>query len=188
MFRMSREELENLGDPISDLAISLRPEQDVKIEAAKLLRGAESRLTPKLMQAYRKWKKDDLYPDANGTMRFNYGEVTGYSPRDGMTYDYLTSVTGILEKETGEDPFIVQDQLKTAIENKDFGSYIDPNIGDVPVNFLSTNDGTGGNSGSSILNGKSGIIGLEFDTNFENVSADYFCNEKIARSICVDIR
>ncbi|MCP4569783.1 MAG: S46 family peptidase [FCB group bacterium] len=188
MFRMSREELENLNDPMINLAISLKPERDTREEESKLFSGAHSRLAPKLMQVYRKWKEGNLYPDANGTMRFNYGAVTGYSPRDGMTYDYLTSLTGILEKETGEDPFIVPEKLKAAIESKDFGPYLDPTLGEVPVNFLSTNDGTGGNSGSSILNGKGEIIGLEFDTNFESVAADYLCNEKVARSICVDIR
>jgi hypothetical protein len=121
-------------------------------------------------------------------MRFNYGFVKGYSPGDAIHYTYLTSLTGVMEKETGEDPFIVPVELKQAYEEQNFGPYLDPVIKDVPVNFLTTNDGTGGNSGSPIINGRGELIGLDFDCNYESVASDYLFIPELARSIVVDIR
>ena len=188
MFAMSKKELEELNDPFIDLAVALKPQRDELTKRRKTFSGASTRLEPRLIAAYAEWKGDDLYPDANGTMRFNYGSVKGYSPSDAVSYGYLTSVGGVLEKETGEDPFIVPEELKRAHAEQDFGSYADPAIGDIPVNFLTTNDGTGGNSGSPIINGRGELIGLDFDCNYESVAADYLYNPELARSIVVDIR
>ncbi|MCK4606457.1 MAG: S46 family peptidase [candidate division Zixibacteria bacterium] len=188
MFGMSKNELEELGDPFIDLAVALKPQRDEFIICRKEFSGASTRLEPRLIAAYAEWKGDELYPDANGTMRFNYGSVKSYSPRDAVRYSYLTSLNGVMEKETGEDPFIIPAELKRAYAEQDFGPYEDPAIGDVPVNFLTTNDGTGGNSGSPIINGRGELIGLDFDCNYESVAADYLYNPELARSIVVDIR
>jgi hypothetical protein len=188
MFHMTKDELENLNDPMINFAISIRPEQDEKRERSKEISGAESRLEPLLIQAHALWKKYNLYPDANGSMRFNYGEVKGYNPRDAVKYDYLTGLTGVMEKETGKDPFIVPEELKKAYYEKNFFPYLDKKTGDVPICFLTTNDGTGGNSGSPVINGKGELIGLDFDSNYEGVAADYLHESNLARSIVVDIR
>lgn len=188
MFGMARDELEKLGDAMINLAMALRPELDDLRKRSKKHSGAQSRLGPKLIAAYAEWKKEKMYPDANGTMRFNYGSVAGYSPRDAVNYDYITSLKGVMEKETGEDPFIVPDELKQAYADRDYGSYADLVCDDIPVNFLTTNDGTGGNSGSPVLNGKGELIGLDFDGNYEAVVADYIFDAAIGRSIVVDIR
>ena len=166
----------------------MRPILDKMRDRRRAISGAEQRLQPKLIAAYAAWKGGAMYPDANSTIRFNYGEVKGYSPRDAVRYDYLTGLSGVMEKETGEDPFIVPDALAKTFMNKDTAGYIDPHISDVPVNFLSTNDGTGGNSGSPVINGKGEIIGLLFDGNYESIAADYLFDESIVRSINVDIR
>jgi hypothetical protein len=129
-----------------------------------------------------------LYPDANRTMRLSVGEVKGYSPRDAITYDYITTLNGVIEKNTGEEPFDVPEKLIELAKTKDYGSYKDPKTNDVPVCFLTTNDVTGGNSGSSCLNGKGEIIGLVFDGNYEAISADYQFIPPLTRTINVDSR
>jgi hypothetical protein len=129
-----------------------------------------------------------MYPDANGTMRLSYGEAMRYSPRDAVDYFYLTGLGGVIEKENGRDPFIVPDSLSEAYRATDFGPWVDPVIGDVPVAFLTTNDITGGNSGSPMINGEGKLIGVAFDGNWEGVASDFIFNASVTRTIGVDIR
>ena len=145
-------------------------------------------LRAKLLEARMEWKGPDIYPDANRTLRFTYGKVESYNPRDAVHYDYLTKLGGLMEKETGEDPFVVPAKLREEYEKKDFGRYADPAIGDVPVAFLADLDITGGNSGSPVINGKGELIGIAFDGNWEAVVGDYLFQEPLNRSINVDAR
>ncbi|BEG98908.1 S46 family peptidase [Bacteroides sedimenti] len=128
------------------------------------------------------------YPDANFTIRLTYGNVKSYDPKDGVHYKYFTTMKGIMEK---EDPnnreFIVPAKLKELYNNKDFGRYAMKN-GEMPVCFLSTNDITGGNSGSPVINGKGELIGCAFDGNWESLSGDINFDNDLQRCICVDIR
>ena len=188
LFGMSKEQLEKLDDPFIKLAVSIQPELDQFKEESRKIHGAEQRLQPGLIAAYVAWKGGLIYPDANSTIRFNYGSVRGYSPADAIWYDYLTSLTGMMAKETGEDPFIVPIDLKKAFEAHDTAGYTDSHIEDVPIDFLTTSDGTGGNSGSPVLNGRGEVTGLVFDGNYESISMDYLFNEKLVRSINLDIR
>ena len=129
-----------------------------------------------------------VYPDANFTMRLTYGNVKPYSPKDGVTFDYYTTLKGVMEK---EDPtnseFIVPARLKELYEMKDYGMYALPN-GEMPVAFLTTNDITGGNSGSGVLNSRGELIGLAFDGNWESLSGDINFDDNLQRCINVDIR
>lgn len=128
------------------------------------------------------------YPDANFTIRLTYGNVKPYSPKDGVFYKYYTTTDGILEKENPEDrEFVVPTKLKELIEKKDFGRYAMPN-GDMPVCFLSTNDITGGNSGSPVLNENGELIGCAFDGNWESLSGDINFDNNLQRCINLDIR
>jgi len=188
MFKMSKTQLDALGDPFIDLAAALTPENEERIERSKKFRGALTRLEPRLIAAYAEWRGGDLYPDANGTKRLNYGTVKGYNPRDAVQYDYMTTLTGVMEKETGEDPFIVPAELKRAWKQKNYGSYADTAVADLPVDFLTTNDSTGGNSGSPLLNGRGEVVGLLFDGNYEAIVADYVFLPGLTRCINVDIR
>lgn len=128
------------------------------------------------------------YPDANFTIRLTYGNVKSYSPRDGVQYSYYTTAEGILEK---EDPnnreFNVPAKLKQLILNKDFGRYALPS-GEMPVCFLTTNDITGGNSGSPVMNSNGELIGCAFDGNWESLSGDINFDEDLQRCINLDIR
>ena len=100
----------------------------------------------------------------------------------------MTTLTGVMEKETGEDPFIVPAELKRAWKQKNYGPYADTAVGDLPVDFLTTNDGTGGNSGSPLLNGRGEVVGLLFDGNYESIVADYVFLPELTRCINLDIR
>ncbi len=129
-----------------------------------------------------------VYPDANFTMRMTYGNVKPYNPKDGVTFNYYTTLKGVMEK---EDPtnseFIVPARLKELYEMKDYGMYALPN-GEMPVAFLTTNDITGGNSGSGVLNSRGELIGLAFDGNWESLSGDINFDDNLQRCINVDIR
>ena len=128
------------------------------------------------------------YPDANFTLRLTYGNVKAYSPRDAIHYNYYTTTDGILEKENPEDrEFVVPAKLKELILNKDFGRYAMAD-GTMPVCFLTTNDITGGNSGSPVINGEGQLIGCAFDGNWESLSGDINFDNNLQRCIALDIR
>lgn len=128
------------------------------------------------------------YPDANFTIRLTYGSVKSYIPRDGMFYNYYTTTKGILEKEDASNrEFNVPAKLKELILNNDYGRYALPN-GEMPVCFLTTNDITGGNSGSPVLNANGELIGCAFDGNWESLSGDINFDNKLQRCINLDIR
>lgn len=129
-----------------------------------------------------------IAPDANFTMRLTYGNVKPYTPRDGVTYNHYTTIEGIMEKEDPDNSeFIVPSRLKELYNTKDYGRYAMPN-GEMPVAFLSTNDITGGNSGSGVLNARGELIGLAFDGNWESLSGDITFDKDLQRCINVDIR
>lgn len=129
-----------------------------------------------------------LYPDANSTMRLSYGTIRDYNPRDAVTYNYYTTLDGVVEKyKPGDYEFDLPQRLLELYKNRDFGRYASPK-GYMPVNFLTTNDITGGNSGSPVLNSYGELIGLAFDGNWEAMSGDVFYEPEVQRTIAVDIR
>ena len=128
------------------------------------------------------------YPDANFTIRLTYGNVKSYNPKDGVHYKYFTTTEGILEKEDPENPeFVVPAKLKELIQNRDFGRYA-MSDGTMPVCFLTTNDITGGNSGSPVIDGEGNLIGCAFDGNWESLSGDINFDNALQRCIALDIR
>ncbi len=126
------------------------------------------------------------YPDANSTIRFSYGNIKGYSPREAEHRTPFTTIRGMLEKDTGVNPFDVPQKIKDLQAAKDFGRY--GNGDSVVVNFLSTTDIIGGNSGSPILNGNGEQVGLCFDGNYEGLGNDFYYDPERNRTISVDIR
>jgi hypothetical protein len=128
-----------------------------------------------------------FYPDANSTMRFTYGSVQDYKGADAVYYDYVTHLSGVMDKEdpTNEE-FIVPEKLKELYAKKDFGRYGSGD--DLITCFLTDNDITGGNSGSPVINGNGELIGLAFDGNWESMSGNIAYEPRLQRCICVDIR
>ena len=129
------------------------------------------------------------YPDATFTMRVSYGNVKSYTPRDAVHYDYVTTLKGVLEKYVpGDYEFDLPPGLVELARKKDFGQYADKQRNDLVVGFITTNDITGGNSGSPVLNGNGELIGLAFDGNYEALSHKIAFDAQYNRTICVDIR
>jgi hypothetical protein len=130
-----------------------------------------------------------MYPDATFTMRLSYGKVASYNPRDAVHYDYETTMTGMLAKYVPDDyEFDLPQDFLQAARSKDFGQYKDAKKNDLVVGFITTNDITGGNSGSPVMNGKGELIGLAFDGNYEALSHKLAFDKDLNRTICVDIR
>jgi len=128
-----------------------------------------------------------FYPDANSTMRMSYGKVLDYYPADAVHYDYYTTLFGVMQKEDpNNEEFIVEKKLKDLYQQKDYGKY--GQNGEMIVCFLTTNDITGGNSGSPVINGDGQLIGLAFDGNWEAMSGDISFEPDLQRTINVDIR
>ncbi len=128
------------------------------------------------------------YPDANRTLRFTYGDVKGYVPHDAAIYEAFTNLSGVIEKDIGREPFDAPEKLKQLYRARDFGPYATPDGQNVPVDFLSTTDIIGGNSGSPIMNGRGEQVGIIFDGNYEGLGNDFFYNDAKGRAISVDIR
>jgi len=132
-------------------------------------------------------KKKNFYPDANFTMRLSYGTVGDYKPKDAVTFDYYTTLKGVMEKEIpGDFEFDVAPKLKELYKKKDYGRY--GQDGKMVVCFTSNDDITGGNSGSPIMNAKGELIGLAFDGNWEAMSGDIAFEPELQKCINVDIR
>ncbi|WP_064746166.1 S46 family peptidase [Lysobacter antibioticus] len=164
----------------------LRIEEEGKVREGELLR-----LRPAYMRAliaYRHSQGRAVYPDANSTLRVSYGAVSTMDPRDGVRYQALTTVQGILEKHTGSKPFDAPQPLREAIAKGDFGSTADPQLKTQTVDFLTNLDTTGGNSGSPVLDARGRLIGLNFDSNWEAVSASWMYDPRYKRAIHVDMR
>lgn len=141
------------------------------------------------MKGLMEMQKDrNFYPDANFTMRLTYGSVQDCQPADGVTYNYYTTLDGVMAKyKPGDWEFDVPKDLIRLWENRDYGRYADKN-GDLVVNFITTNDITGGNSGSPVIDAEGNLIGLAFDGNWEAMSGDLSFENEVQRTICMDVR
>ncbi len=173
------------------LAGKLRGVAHALEERRKEVDGNLERVIPQYMQAVIAWKQSQgkpVYPDANSTLRVTYGTVAPYSPRDGISKGPFTTVEGIVEKHTGKEPFIVPAALIEAVKAKRYGQFRDAALGTVPVNFLSSADTTGGNSGSAVMNKHGELVGLNFDSTYESITKDWYFDSAITRAIHLDIR
>ena len=130
-----------------------------------------------------------MYPDANFSMRVSYGAVKSYRPRDAVFYDYVTTSKGILEKyKAGDYEFDLPAKQVELLKKRDFGQYMDKRTNDLVVGFITTNDITGGNSGSPVIDGSGNLIGLAFDGNYEALSHKIAFDKDLNRTINVDVR
>ena len=183
----SLSELEASDDPWVELAFILedahwKAERDRRDAEA----GAEARLMPVYMEALLQ-SREQVYPDANGTLRVTVGHVAGYSPEDAVVMLPQTTVAGMVAK-AGPEPFDAPEFLLAAAAEAPSSPFADEALGDLPVNFTSTLDTTGGNSGSATLDASGNFVGLLFDGNYEAMSADWLFDPALTRSIHCDVR
>jgi hypothetical protein len=128
-----------------------------------------------------------FYPNANSTMRLTFGKVKSYEPKDGVLYNYYSTSDGLLAKyDSSVKEFNLLNDVKTKLEEGSFGQYGFQNK--LSTCFITTNDITGGNSGSPVLNGKGELIGVAFDGNWEGMTSDLVYDVNSQRTICVDVR
>jgi hypothetical protein len=137
--------------------------------------------------AYAEATNRPVYPDANGSLRFTYGRVTGRT-QDGQTWSAFTTAEGMAAKHTGTGEFDAPDRAIDLIRARDYGRYMSSALGTLPVNFLSTVDITNGNSGSATLNARGEFVGLAFDGTLDGVISDWWYEAGINRTIHVDSR
>ncbi len=168
---------------------------DIFIAYDKGVTSDLERVERQLDLAYRKYVKAILamrgdkvsYPDANSTLRIAFGKVGGFSPKDGVTYKYYTTLGGVMEKDNPEIyDYDVAQRLKTLYKTSDFGRY--GKDGQLNVAFIATNHTTGGNSGSPVLNAKGELVGVNFDRAWEGTMSDILFDSSRCRNIALDIR
>jgi hypothetical protein len=182
------EQLSNLNDPFLKLAAGLENDMQTLRESEKILIQEKEDYKKVYVASLLEQKRGKIAPDANSTIRFTHGLIQGYTPKDAVYYTSQTTLSGVIEKETGEFPFFVPEKLKKLYKTKDFGPYMDKKLKDIPACFLNTTNVTGGNSGSPSLNAKGEQIGIIFDMTYESVTGDYYVIPELQRTISVDIR
>ena len=191
LFDKSTKEILDTKDTAVQLAVALHPAMEANRERDKANDGKRSRLRPQYMRALLAQGGGLVPPDANSTLRVTFGRVMGVDPRDGMRYLPQTTLQGVVDKHTGEGEFDSPDRLLEAVKALRAGKkspYFDEKLGDVPVDFMSDVDTTGGNSGSAVLNSQGELVGLLFDGTLETVASDFLFDTEKTRSIQVDSR
>jgi len=181
-------ELEQMRDRFISGAQMLYPAYQKLREIRQRRDGALSKLSAMLVDIKQQYQKTSFIPDANSTLRFTFGRIKGYSPVDATYYKPITTLTGVIEKSTGQDPYATPQKVMDLYKAKDFGRYKNAKLKDVPVAILYDMDTTGGNSGSPVLNASGELVGVNFDRAYEATINDYAWSESYSRSIAVDIR
>ena len=186
----SLEQLQNNEDPFIQLSLKLHPLAKKLEDKGDIYEGRMALLLPEYVQARKAFYDRPLAPDANGTLRVTYGTVRGYRPTpDAAMYKSFTTLAELIQKDTGIEPFNSPQALLDAAANRPYEPpFWSERIDDVPVNFLSDLDITGGNSGSATLNRKGQIVGLVFDGNSESLASNLLFMPDVTRAIHVDIR
>ncbi len=181
-------ELEAIDDPFVKMALRLYPMGEEIRKTNEVFAANVTDIRKEYLEALFAWKGKTLYPDANGTIRFTSGKVRGYKPRNAVLYEPFTSLKGVVEKNTGIEPFNAPEGLMELYKKRDFGNWIDPMLKDVPLAFLNMCDITGGNSGSPVMNARGELIGVVFDGNYEAMISDWQYDYELQRAISCDIR
>jgi len=186
-YGMSKQELLDLQDPLIEFVRILESQEALLREKDRIRNGEQLLIMPRYTEALAELLGEALYPDANGSIRFTYGKVEGFSPADAVNYSYMTSLQGMLDKFTGSEPFDLNADYRELAGNPG-PDYRDSRIGDIPLNFLHTTDITNGNSGSAVMNARGEFIGTAFDGNWEAMTSDWNHDPSLTRSISVDSR
>ena len=197
----SKEKLENYlknpdaelikNDPLFQISSDLLAQYRAKSTELSALENDFQKSFRVLVEGLRESKLNTIsYPDANSTLRLTYGKVRALpaDKRNDAKINNYTTMDGMVKKyKKGDAEFDMPTRIIEMNKAKDYGQYADK-AGYMPVNFLTDNDITGGNSGSPVLNGKGELIGLAFDGNIEAMAGDVIFDPKLQRTINVDIR
>ncbi|WP_417762718.1 S46 family peptidase [Shewanella sp.] len=178
-------------DPMIQYAVAMYDTNEQQRNEAKQLDGDLMKVRPQYMEAiiaYNRSKGKPVYADANSSLRVTYGNVKGYTPKDGLYAVPFTTLEGITQKDTGVEPFNAPKAELQLIKDKQYGDFYVKSLDSVPVNFLSTLDTTGGNSGSPAMNGRAELVGLLFDGVYESIIGDWNYDDDSNRSIQLDSR
>lgn len=164
-------------DPMIELARALDPDaRAIRKKVETDVDGPMKRQQELLAQARFAVYGDTTYPDATFTLRLSYGTVKGWV-EDGKPVAPFTTIAGAFERATGADPFQLPDSWIRSKGKLDL---------DTPMNFVTTNDIIGGNSGSPLVNRKGEVAGLIFDGNIHSLGGDYGYDPALNRSVAVD--
>lgn len=179
-----------MTDPFIQLAVAAYPYSQKRLDEDKENDGKLNEAQRAVMagrMAFAREQGKPVYPDANSSLRITYGHVTGRK-QDGVAWSAFTTAEGMAAKHTGKGEFDAPDKAIELVKAKDYGNYTAPELGTLPVNYLTTVDITGGNSGSATLNAKGELVGLAFDGTLDGVISDWRFNPAINRTIHVDHR
>lgn len=186
--KKSPEELIATNEVFFAMVAELYPSFVQMREKDKERSGQLSKLYGALLAVKMEFEKTSFVPDANATLRFTFGRVKGYSPEDAVYKMPITTLKGVVDKTTGEAPFITPQKILDKYAAKEFGRFMHPELKQIPVAFLYDTDTTGGNSGSPIINARGELVGVNFDRAFEATINDFAWNQSYSRSIGVDVR
>ena len=182
------EQLMKMDDPLLKLMVLLYPTYKQLRDTDKEREGRLGQLYGSLVEMKQAFQPSDFIPDANATLRITYGRVRGYSPADAVYRLPISTLAGVMEKTTGKEPYVSPQALIEKYQAKDFGPFVHPRLGQVPVAILYNTDTTGGNSGSPVFNSKGELVAVNFDRTFEATINDFAWNADYSRSIGVDVR
>ncbi len=188
LLEVDEQTLARSSDPVLALAVQLVPALEALEARNEARSGRGLRVGPRYFSMLRTVREGPVYPDANGTLRFSYATVGGYSPREGLVATPQTTLAGQLAKVTGLAPFTLPQRIIDLAEGAGGTYWSDPALGDLPINFLANADTTGGNSGSPVINGRGELVGLNFDRVWENIAGDFGYNPARSRNVIVDAR
>ena len=182
------EQLMKMEDSLLKLMVLLYPAYKQLRDTDKEREGRLGQLYGSLVEMKQAFQPSDFIPDANATLRITYGRVRGYSPADAVYRLPISTLAGVMEKTTGNEPYVSPQALIEKYQAKDFGPFVHPRLGQVPVAILYNTDTTGGNSGSPVFNSKGELVAVNFDRTFEATINDFAWNADYSRSIGVDVR
>jgi hypothetical protein len=188
LFSATSEMLAQSADPMIQLVLTWFPALQDLEKRLLVTEGALLRLRRPWMEATVAFRGRAFYPDANASPRVSFATVTGYSPEDGVWSVPFTTLRGMLAKHRSRPPFDLPAPFLEAAQQENPGPWQDPHLEDVPINFLSNADTTGGNSGSPVLDGRGRFIGINFDRVYENIAGDFGYNPLRSRNIMLDVR
>lgn len=188
LFSMTPAEIKALNDPFINWIEALQPEYKALKEKNEARSGALNKLSAQWIEMKQLYLKTNFIPDANSTFRFTYGRIKGYAPADAVYKAPFTTLSGVIEKTTGVEPFDSPHKLIELYQQKNYAGFASKKLNDLPACILYDMDTTGGNSGSPVLNAAGELVGLNFDRTFEATINDFAWSATYSRSIGVDIR